>query len=44
MALLTIPPAWPAPSPTGYNPRAEGDWNESSRGMRTGLELRVSAP
>src|SRR5262249_48136304 len=45
MAALMIPPALPAPSPTGYRfakPCARSV--SGSRGMRTGPELRDSMP
>ena len=43
IAAETIPPAYPAPSPHGNNPRTSGCCNVSgSRGMRTGDEVRDS--
>ena len=42
MAAETIPPAYPAPSPAGYNPHIAMLQSVSgSRVMRTGAEVRV---
>lgn len=45
IAADTIPPAYPAPSPTGYKPRTS-TWQRLSlsRGTRTGDDVRVSSP
>src|SRR4030042_1652981 len=43
-AELTMPPAYPAPSPIGYKPRTETDWRSVPLLMRTGDEVLVSAP
>jgi DNA-directed RNA polymerase subunit RPC12/RpoP len=44
-AALTMPPAYPAPSPTGYNPSMPGDMRVSgSRTIRTGELPRASGP
>jgi len=44
-AALTIPPAYPAPSPTGYKPWRPGEARETgSRIMRTGELPRASGP
>ena len=44
-AALTMPPAYPAPSPTGYNPSMPGDSRVSElRTIRTGELPRASGP
>ena len=43
-AALIMPPAYPAPSPQGYNPASWADSKVSSRFSRTGLLVRVSRP
>jgi len=44
-AALTMPPAYPAPSPTGYNPSTPGDARVTgSRTIRTGELPRASGP
>ena len=45
IAADTIPPAYPAPSPQGYNPLTETCCIvAASRGMRTGDDVRDSTP
>lgn len=41
-AALTIPPAYPAPSPTGYKPGQETDSPVAERIMRTGALVLLS--
>lgn len=44
-AALTMPPAYPAPSPTGYKPQKLGEARETgSRRIRTGELPRASGP
>ena len=43
-AAEVIPPAYPAPSPHGYNPAIPTASHVSPRSIRTGDELRVSTP
>lgn len=44
-AALTIPPAYPAPSPTGYSPSTPGETRVTgSRTIRTGELPRASGP
>lgn len=41
-ALETMPPEYPAPSPVGYKPATETDWQSAPRGIRMGDEVVVS--
>lgn len=44
IAAVTIPPAYPAPSPQGYKPFTLTDESVSSLTILTGEELLVSGP
>ena len=41
-ALETMPPEYPAPSPVGYRPATETDWQSAPRRIRTGDDVVVS--